>query len=42
VINPILVSVDVLKPLGRETRKHPPAQIRKLGESLKQFGFVLL
>jgi DNA modification methylase len=40
-LNPKLVSVDALKPLGRQTRKHPPAQIRKLGESLEQFGFVL-
>src|SRR5271154_1263719 len=40
-LNPKLVSVDALKPLGRETRKHPPGQIRKLGESLEQFGFVL-
>ena len=30
-----------LKPLGRETRRHPPAQIRKIANSLKQFGFVL-
>ncbi len=40
-LNPKLVSVDALKPLGRRTRKHPPAQIRKLSESLEQFGFVL-
>jgi DNA modification methylase len=40
-LNPKLVAVDALKPLGRQTRKHPPAQIRKLGESLEQFGFVL-
>jgi hypothetical protein len=30
-----------LKPLGRQTRKHPPAQIRKLQSSIEQFGFVL-
>ena len=36
-----LVPVAPLKPLGRETRKHPASQIRKLGESLEQFGFVL-
>ena len=30
-----------LKPLGRQTRKHPPAQIRKLQSSIDQFGFVL-
>ena len=40
-LNPKLVSIDALKPLGRQTRKHPPAKIRKLGESLEQFGFVL-
>jgi hypothetical protein len=40
-LNPKLVSVDALKPLGRQTRKHPQAQIRKLGESLEQFGFVV-
>jgi DNA modification methylase len=27
--------------MGRQTRRHPAAQIRKLGESLEQFGFVL-
>jgi hypothetical protein len=40
-LNPKLVDLNALKPLGRQTRKHPPGQIRKLGESLKQFGFVL-
>jgi DNA modification methylase len=40
-LNPKLVEVDALKPLGRQTRKHPPAQIRKLGETIEQFGFVL-
>jgi DNA modification methylase len=36
-----LVPVETLKPLGRGSRKHPPSQIRKLAESLEQFGFVL-
>jgi hypothetical protein len=36
-----LVPVSTLKPLGRETRKHAPAQVRKLAESLDRFGFVL-
>src|SRR5260221_13496464 len=40
-LNPNLVRVESLKPLGRETRKHPPAQIRKLQASIEQFGFVL-
>jgi DNA methylase/ParB-like nuclease family protein len=34
-------ALKTLKPLGRETRKHPPSQIRKLQESVEQFGFVL-
>jgi hypothetical protein len=40
-LNPKLVSVSSLTFLGRETRKHPPAQIRKLAESLNRFGFVV-
>jgi DNA modification methylase len=40
-LNPNLVRIETLKPLGRETRKHPPAQIRKLQASIDQFGFVL-
>src|SRR5580700_10049023 len=40
-LNPNLVRIETLKPLGRETRKHPPAQIRKLQASIEQFGFVL-
>src|ERR1700694_1678732 len=40
-LNPNLVRLESLKPLGRETRKHPPSQIRKLQASIEQFGFVL-
>lgn len=40
-LNPNLVRVESLKPLGRETRKHPPSQIRKLEASIEQFGFVI-
>src|SRR5258708_7048350 len=40
-LNPNLVRVESLKPLGRETRNHPPSQIRKLQASTKQLGFVL-
>jgi DNA modification methylase len=40
-LNPKLADVALLKPLGRQTRKHPPAQIRKLQSSIEQFGFVL-
>ena len=40
-LHPKLVGIEVLKPLGRETRKHPAAQVRKLAASLQEFGFVL-
>jgi len=40
-LNPVLIPVESLRPLGRETRKHPDSQVRKLAESLEQFGFVL-
>src|SRR5271167_2762701 len=40
-LDPSPVSIDALRALGRETRKHPPAQIRKLQASIEQFGFVL-
>jgi DNA modification methylase len=39
-LTPRFVRVDILKPLGRETRRHPPAQIQKLQASLEQFGFA--
>ena len=35
------VAVASCRPLGRETRKHPAAQLRKLAASLDRFGFVL-
>jgi DNA modification methylase len=40
-LNPTLVALEALKPLGRETRKHPPAQTQKLQASIKEFGFVV-
>lgn len=40
-LTPRLVPVAGCKPLGRETRKHPPQQVRKLAVSLKRFGFVV-
>jgi DNA modification methylase len=40
-LNPHRVAVTSCKPLGRETRKHPPAQVCKLAASLDRFGFVL-
>ena len=40
-LKPALIAIAALKPLGRETRKHPPSQIRKLTASLDRFGFVL-
>jgi DNA modification methylase len=39
-LNPQLVSVGSCKPLGRDTHKHPPQQVRKLAASIEQFGFV--
>jgi hypothetical protein len=39
-LNPNLVRVESLKPLGRETRKHPLSQTRKLQASIEQYGFV--
>ena len=40
-LTPQLVPVAGCKPLGRESRKHPPQQVRKLAASLERFGFVL-
>jgi len=40
-LKPTLVPIASLRPLGRETRKHPPGQVRKLAASLEAFGFVL-
>ena len=39
-LTPQLIPVAGCRPLGRETRKHSPQQVRKLAASLKQFGFV--
>jgi len=40
-LNSILIHINRLKPLGRETRRHSPAQIGKLAASLHEFGFVI-
>jgi len=40
-LKPRFVSTTSLTPLGREIRKHPAKQVRKLAASLDQFGFVL-
>jgi ParB-like chromosome segregation protein Spo0J len=40
-LHPRLIDIDPLRPLGRETRKHPPKRIQKLKASIEQFGFVL-
>src|SRR5438067_616231 len=40
-LTPVLVPIDELKPLGRETRRHPKSQIEKLAASLREFGFIL-
>lgn len=39
-LNSQMVSVDHLRPLGRDTRRHPQKQIVKLARSLHEFGFV--
>src|SRR5439155_10047188 len=39
-LSPRLVPIASCKPLGRETRKHPPQQVGKLATSLERFGFV--
>jgi hypothetical protein len=39
-LTPTLVRIDQLKRLGRETRRHPKAQIAKLVANLEEFGFV--
>lgn len=36
-----LIPIAGCKPLGRETRRHPPQQLRKLAASIERFGFVL-
>jgi hypothetical protein len=40
-LNAHRVAVASCRPLGRETRKHPAAQLGKLAASLDRFGFVL-
>lgn len=40
-LSPELVPLQDFKPLGRQTHKHSPKQIRKLADSLDRFGFVL-
>ncbi|MCP3472115.1 site-specific DNA-methyltransferase [Bradyrhizobium sp. CCGUVB1N3] len=40
-LTPILVRIDELKRLGRETRRHPKAQIGKLAANLQEFGVTL-
>ncbi len=40
-LTPVLVCTEKLKPLGRETRRHPRRQLDKLAASLDEFGFVL-
>lgn len=39
-LTPELVPVAGCQPLGRETRAHSPQQVRKLAESIEEFGFV--
>jgi DNA modification methylase len=40
-LNCKLAAVADLKPLGRQTRKHPASQISKIAASLREFGQVL-
>ncbi|EIG56961.1 MULTISPECIES: DNA methyltransferase [unclassified Bradyrhizobium] len=40
-LNPVLVPIGELRPLGHQTRRHPQSQIEKLAASLREFGFVL-
>lgn len=40
-LTPQLIPIEGCKLLGREVRKHPPQQLRKLASSLERFGFVL-
>jgi DNA methylase len=40
-LTPQLIPIASCKPLGRETRKHSPHQVRKLAACLDRFGFVL-
>jgi ParB-like chromosome segregation protein Spo0J len=40
-LHPRLVAVADLRHFGRETRKHPLEQIKKIARSLDEFGFVL-
>ncbi|WP_247380091.1 MULTISPECIES: ParB/Srx family N-terminal domain-containing protein [unclassified Bradyrhizobium] len=40
-LNPVLVPIGELSPLGHQTRRHPQSQIEKLAASLREFGFVL-
>lgn len=40
-LNPALVPVGELFPLGRDARKHANPQIAKIANSLREYGFVL-
>ena len=40
-LSPRMVPIAGCQPLGRDTRKHPPQQLRKLAASLDRYGFVL-
>jgi len=40
-LTPVLVCTEKLKPLGRETRRHPRRQLDKLAASLAEYGFAV-
>ena len=39
-LTPALTPIDDLRPLGRDTRKHPAHQLARLARNLETFGFV--
>lgn len=39
-LTPAMVPIGELRPLGRETRRHPQIQIEKLAASIDAYGFV--
>src|SRR6516164_2876289 len=39
-LRPALIPLASCKPLGRDTRKHSPAQVRKIAAVIGRFGLV--
>lgn len=40
-LNSTLIKISELKPIGRRTRQHPASQIRKIADSITNYGLVL-